>query len=433
MMNVFSQVSTRPLPLARTGSVAVVVALVVALGGCAAAPEQQSNNAQTTPALQELKPLSEDTLLATLTASAQKNLVPGAIALVTTPAGSVLASYGTTSLGDTRQPKATDVFRIGSVTKTMVAAAILQQVGEGKLNLTDPISQFIDDVPNGESITIADLLQMRSGLKNYLDTDGFASVFNVDMTHVWTPQQLLEFGFEQPAVGEPDEAFDYSNTNTTLLGLVAEKLDEKPLRDILHDRLFEPLDMTHTELPQATVTTLPDPMVQGYQYGVFPINHQALLSTEDQAAAVAGTLKPNMVAIQSPSWSWAAGGAISTADDLTKWAQALGGSELLGADLHDEWLTDMGPMDPANPDDGPQYGLGIEQARFGANRLYLHEGELPGFNTFMAVDPALDVQIVIWTNLALSLDGQPTAKAVAGDVIGQLYTTPLGTPTLPTD
>ncbi|XPP26184.1 MAG: serine hydrolase [Leucobacter sp.] len=140
-----------------------------------------------------------------------------------------------------------------------------------------------------------------------------------------------------------------------------------------------------------------------------------------------------MVAIQSPSWSWAAGGVISTADDLTKWAHALGGSELLGEELHQEWLTDMGPMDPANPDDGPQYGLGIEQARFGSNRLYLHEGELPGFNTFVAVDPAHDVTIVIWTNLALSLDGQPNAKAVAGDVIGQLYTTPLGTPALPVD
>ncbi|XPP26185.1 MAG: serine hydrolase domain-containing protein [Leucobacter sp.] len=288
----FNPATTRARHVAQTGSVALAVVLTAMFAGCAADPATPSTNTSAPQGSPELQSLSHDALEATLAASAQKNLVPGALALITTPEGSVFASYGTTALGETREPLASDVFRIGSVTKTMVAAVVLQQVGEQKLALTDPISQFVPGVPNGENITIADLLQMRSGLHNYLDTDGFASVFNADMTHVWTPEQLVEFGIGYPSGGTPGETFDYSNTNTTLLGLVAEQLDDKRLRDILHDRLFEPLGMADTERPDGTSLTLPDPMVQGYQYGVFPINHQPLLSAEEQAAAVAGTLQP---------------------------------------------------------------------------------------------------------------------------------------------
>ncbi len=410
------------------GCAGSLIAIALLVSGCAAGPAADAS--RTASATKELQSLTQAHLASTLAASVTENLVPGAIAVVTTPDGTVSASYGTTTLGETRAPQASDVFRIGSVTKTMVAAVILQLVREEKLALSDPIARLVAGVPNGQNITIAALLQMRSGLQNYLDTDGFATVFDHDMTTVWTPQQLVDFGFGYPAVSAPDTVFDYSNTNTTLLGLVAEKLDGKPLADILHDRLFDPLGMTDTELPSATTTALPSPLIQGYQYGIFPINHRPLLPDEEQAAAAAGTLQPNVVTVQSPSWSWAAGGVVSTVNDLMTWAKAMGGRELLGDTLHALWLDDVKPMDPANPDNGPQYGLGIEQSRFGPNRLYFHEGQLPGFNTFVATDPAHDVRFVIWTNLGVSPDGQATAKAVASAVIDKLYRTKLGTPVI---
>jgi D-alanyl-D-alanine carboxypeptidase len=424
----------RPTATARRRLVSIaglLIAAAVILSGCATNDAPHASGTPSAPP--ELKPLSHELLASTLAASAEKNLVPGAIAVVATPAGTVTASYGTSRLGESRAPRASDVFRIGSVTKTMTAAIILQLAREKKLALTDPIERFIPGIPNGQKITIADLLQMRSGLQNYLDTDGFARVFDQDMTHVWTPEQLVDFGLGYPAVSPSGTMFDYSNTNTTLLGMVAEQLDDKPLSDILHDRLFAPLGMTDTQLPDAVTTALPSPLIQGYQYGTFPINHRPLLPADQQAAAMAGILQPNTVTVQSPSWSWAAGGVISTANDLMKWAHALAGSELLGDELHEAWLTDLNPMDPSSRNNGPQYGLGIEQARFGSNRLYLHEGELPGFNTFVATDPAHGMRLVIWTNLALSPDGQATAKAAAGAIIAQLYRTKLGTAVPPTN
>ncbi|GAA4488987.1 serine hydrolase domain-containing protein [Microbacterium panaciterrae] len=406
-----------------------MIAAMLVLSGCSAgsAPATSSSSSATP----ELKVLSQKILQSTLATSAKKNLVPGAFAVVTTPDGTVSASYGTSELGAHRAPEESDVFRIGSVTKTMTAAIILQMVGEKKLALTDPISRFVPAVPNGQNITIADLLQMRSGLQNYLDTDGFATVFDQDMTHLWTPTQLTDFGFGYPAVSAPNTAFDYSNTNTILLGMVAESLDGTSLADIFQARLFGPLGMKDTRLPSARTTALPSPLIQGYQYGIFPINHRALLPADQQAAAAAGTLQPNVVTTQSPSWSWAAGGVISTAHDLTTWAHALGDSKLLGDTVHRAWLDDLKPMDAANPYNGPQYGLGIEQIRFGSNRIYLHEGELPGFNTIVATDPAHGMTLVIWTNLALSPDGQPTAKAGAQVLIDQLYRTKFGTAVLP--
>lgn len=427
-MNVAREPSARPIDRRAVG--VLVIAATLILSGCAAG--SAAHPSSTRAVTQELKPLTDDILAATLAESARQNLVPGAFAVVTSPAGTVSAGYGTTELGAGNTPRASDVFRIGSVTKTMTAAVILQMVREKKLALDDPIARFVPGVPNGQDITITDLLRMRSGLQNYLDTDGFASVFDHDMTHVWTPQQLVDFGVGSPVLSAPDSEFDYSNTNTTLLGMVAERLDGEPLADILHDRLFAPLGMTDTRLPDATMTTLPDPLIQGYQYGIFPINHRPPLPADQQAAAKAGTLQPTIVTAQSPSWSWAAGGVISNADDLMKWAKALGGSELLGDELHRAWLSEVRPMDPTRAQDGPQYGLGIEQTRFGSNRLYYHEGELPGFNTFVATDPTHGVTFVIWTNLALSPDGKATAKAAAGAVIADLYRTALGAPVLPT-
>lgn len=248
---------------------------------------------------QELKSLSAEELEVLLAASTEQNLVPGAFAIVTTPQGTITASAGTTEIGIERQPQASDVFRVGSVTKTMTGIVILQLADEGKLKLTDSIGTYIEGIPRGDEITIANLLNMRSGLHNYLDIDGFAAVFNTNMTHVWTPQQLIAFGLDYPAGAAPDTAFDYSNTNTNLLGLVAEQLDEKPLVEIYHDRLFKPLGMTDTELPDASRFTLPDPDVQGYQYGTFPINHGPLMPEADREAARDGTLQPNLVTEQS--------------------------------------------------------------------------------------------------------------------------------------
>src|SRR6202012_5747135 len=97
-------------------------------------------------------------------------LIPGAVILLRTPQGEFTATYGTTLLGATTPPRADTHFRAASNTKTMTAAIIMQLAQENKLSLDDPVSKYVSGVPNGDHITIAELLEMRSGLYNYTDS-----------------------------------------------------------------------------------------------------------------------------------------------------------------------------------------------------------------------------------------------------------------------
>jgi CubicO group peptidase (beta-lactamase class C family) len=368
-----------------------------------------------------LKLINQVTLQAVVDATAEELLVPGAVVILSTPQGEFTVSYGTTTLGATIPPRADTHFRIASNTKTMTAAVIVQLAQEGRLDLGDPISKYVSGVPGGDQITIADLLKMRSGLYNYTDAPEILASLDKDPTKVWTPDEVLTIAFKHPPYFPPGTDFHYDNTNYALLGLVAEERENgKPLARILQDRLFGPLGMKDTALPASTSNTLPDPYSHGYMYG----SSSFALVDQDyppdiQAAARAGTLKPNDYTNQNPSYASAAGGVISTAKDLATWMQALVGGMVFNSDYHHRWLDSLQPEDPSKPH-GQQYGYGITQLQFGPNP-YFHGGELPGYNSFMGYDPGNRVTLVVWTNLPVSLDGKPTANSIMLKVLDQVY------------
>ncbi len=96
------------------------------------------------------------------------------------------------------------------------------------------------------------------------------------------------------------------------------------------------------------------------------------------------------------------------ANELVTWVQALVGGKLLNAEMQKNRLASVLPITPDNPN-GALYGLGI--AKFG--KLYGHTGGLPGFNSFMGNDPDNAVTLVVWTNLAQSVDGRDPATTIA--------------------
>lgn len=371
---------------------------------------------------QALKPIDAAALRTTVESVAGELLVPAAMVLLNTPQGDFVFGYGTTELGAANPPHAGTHFRAASNTKTMTAAVILQLIQDGRLGFDDPISRFVQGVPNGDSITIRDLIAMRSGLYNFTDAPELAESLDRDPDRVWTPEEVLDMAFRRPAGFVPGAEFEYNNTNYFLLGLVAEKIDGKPLADIFEDRLFGPLGMKNTLLPVNTSNAIPQPYAHGYLYGG---TSYALVDApypaDLQAAARAGTLKPNDDTSQNPSPYFAAGGIVSTADDLAIWMRALVGGKVLDADYQRQWLDSPRPEDPTNPG-GQKYGYGISQITFGPNTIYFHGGEMPGFNSFMGHDPANDVTLVVWTNLTLSLDGRPTANALMVRLLDQIYT-----------
>ncbi|MGZ3553385.1 MAG: serine hydrolase [Vulcanimicrobiaceae bacterium] len=128
-----------------------------------------------------------------------------------------------------------------------------------------------------------------------------------------------------------------------------------------------------------------------------------------QAAARAGTLLPNDYTGLNHSFAAAAGGVISTANDLAIWIQALVAGRVLNAAYQRRWLDSLRPVDPSKPD-GQQYGYGISQLRWGQNTIYFHGGETAGYNSFIGYDLTNRVTLVVWTNLTVSPDDEPTAK-----------------------
>jgi D-alanyl-D-alanine carboxypeptidase len=134
-----------------------------------------------------------------------------------------------------------------------------------------------------------------------------------------------------------------------------------------------------------------------------------------QVAARAGTLAPGDQTDANPSWGWAAGAGISTAND-----------SLRGCGL---WFAAACSMPIGKPGASRACGRSIPQsdqrglwwaiAKFGP--LLGHTGELPGYNSFMGHDPDNDVTLVVWTNLAPAVDGHDPATAIARELIGLVY------------
>jgi D-alanyl-D-alanine carboxypeptidase len=408
----------------RTAGVAACIALAIA--GCSstteptAAPPTTTATAAPTPSA--LNTIDPNKFQAVVEATAKELMVPGAVVLLRTPQGDVTASYGTTELGARTPPAANTHFRIASNTKTMTAAVIVLLAQDGKLKFSEPISTYFPNVPNGENITIAELLKMRSGLYGYTEDPALAAVMDADPSKPWTPQEVLDIALRHPPPFAPDAEYEYNNTNYTLLGLVAEKVGGRPLAQQLQDRLFGPVGLEQTSLPAADDTSIPAPYSHGYMYGG---SYYALADepypAEMQAAARAGTLQPTDYTNQNPAYATAAGGAISTADDLATWMKTLVSGNVFNADLQQQWMTSLQAEDPDAPD-GQNYGYGISYQRFGPNAaMFYHGGELPGFNSFMGYDPDNDVTLVIWTNLTLSPEGKTTAQAMLPVMLDEIY------------
>ena len=408
----------------------ITVCMAVSLSGCSSAGEPTtalSPSATTTatslaPKNSALKTIDPQAFQTVVEAAAKQLKVPGAMVLLRTPQGNFNAGVGTTELGVQIPPAANTHFRIASNTKTMTGALIVLLAQDGKLKLSDPVSTYIPDVPDGENITVAQLLKMRSGLYGYTADPALAAAMDANPGKAWTPQEVLAIAFRHPPQFAPDASYEYSNTNYALLGLIAEKVGGRPLAQQFADRLFGPVGLTQTSLPAADDTSIPAPYSHGYMYGgSFYALADDPYPADMQAAAQAGTLQPVDYTNQNSSYATAAGGAISTADDLAAWMKALVSGKVFNADYHQQWLTSLQPEDPAAPD-GQKYGYGISYQRFGPNAaMFYHGGELPGFNSFMGYDPDNDVALVIWTNLTLSPDGRTTAQAMLPTVLDEIY------------
>ncbi len=315
--------------------------------------------------------------------------IPGAVVGVWLPGkGSYVRATGVADTA-TRRPMTSDVFlRIGSETKTFTVTALLKLVDDGRIRLDDPISRYVDGVPNGHRITLRHLAGMRSGLFPYSADPDFARALLSDPQRCFTPQEVLAYGYRHDNTFAPGTQFQYSNSNLVLLGLVIEKVSGQSLADFIESRVLRPARLHHTLLPQGP--EFPEPHPHGY-------------TNQTLTGEVADATNWN------PSWAWAAGAMISNLHDLRRWAPIVATGSLLSPETQAQRLKTLPTGLP-----GLSYGLGI----FETGGWIGHNGSIPGYQTVTVYLPSKKATLVIMINTDISSGGQEPSTLLARAVTG---------------
>ncbi|MCX4683852.1 beta-lactamase family protein [Kitasatospora purpeofusca] len=325
--------------------------------------------------------------------------VPGVIVNLSTPQGEYLKAFGVSDkVSGTAMVTGLNM-RIGSETKTFTVTGLLRLVDQGKAGLDDPIGKYVAGVPNGDTITLRQLSDMRSGLFSYTQDEDFVTALQADPQRSFTPDQLLAYAFKHPVNFAPGAEFDYSNTNTVLIGKVIEKLGGQPLGDFLKKEVFDPADLGRTLFP--TTNAFPQPHARGY-------------TNQTADGTIADATDWN------PSWGWAAGAMISDQADMKKWAKVLATGTLLSAPTQAQRLQ---PQPSAVPD--TWYGLGV----FYNHGWIGHNGSLPGYQTVVVYLPSAQASLVVLLNTDITYKGSAPstlfAKAITEVVSpGNVYDLP---------
>ncbi|UYM03605.1 serine hydrolase domain-containing protein [Solicola gregarius] len=308
----------------------------------------------------------------------------GVLAEVRDEHGVWRGTSGAAELGTTRKVPARGRFRAGSETKTFVATVVLQLVGEGRLRLNDTIEEWLPGaVPDGDRITMRQLLNHTSGLYDYQDTLPMPPTpeFFANRWRTWTPDELVERAVAEPPTSEPGSAYAYSNTGYVLLGQVIENVTGRSYAEEIERRIIRPLRLHQTSLPGVS------PLIRGpHPHGYLPTRLQGRTYLVDYTE-------------MNPSVFDAGGEIVSSAKDMNRFFAALLGGRLLPDRLLDEMTT------PGIA--GETYGLGLAWRDTSCGiRAYGNDGDALAYQswTFATQDRRREVTIALTPGINRDLD-----------------------------
>jgi D-alanyl-D-alanine carboxypeptidase len=322
------------------------------------------------------------------------NQTPGALIGIWSPEGTYVNASGVADLA-TKAPLEPDMqFKIASQSKSFTGNLILQLVSDGRVGLDDHISKWIDGVPNGDEITIRQLLNHTSGL-----ADGFTDPsVQAKAPTGCTVEELLTWEAKFPPVAEPGEKWSYSNYGFNLLGRVVELVEGKDLSTVLEERITKPLGLTRTSLATSSSNSgLTAPFTHGYGSG-------DLGPTEAPTAANDATNIPL-------SCLWAHGAMVSTLEDMHVWMSEM--ESLVSPEVWKEATTDMVPFVFGGMYNGPGEwfnALGFDVT----GGFYVAEGSFAGYESSTMYSPTLDTTIsVATTKMPSAINPPPMMQALA--------------------
>jgi D-alanyl-D-alanine carboxypeptidase len=297
--------------------------------------------------------------------------------------GMWLGAGGKADLHNNIVMKPCNISRVGSVVKMFTATTVLMLAEEGKLNLDDKISDYlqgdvISKIENADKATIRQLLQHSSGIYNYIQSLQFQTASLNDLIREWKPDDLLKYAYGKNAYFKPGEDVRYSNTGYIMLGMLIEKIEGKPFYTVFNEKIFTPLGLNLTRF--ASEDPIPDGIVRGYV-----------------------DLYSNLQVIESTYFSgWdyytADGGLISNPYDLNEFFRTLMNGQLINPNSLNQMLAWQTPKD-IDPEFFPMsYGLGIFRIETPQGIAYMHSGDAIGYYANMLYFPGDKTTIVYAVN-----------------------------------
>jgi D-alanyl-D-alanine carboxypeptidase len=266
-----------------------------------------------------------------------------------------------------------DRFPIRSVTKSYTVTLVLQLARAKAISLDDPIGKYVPDLGEIGAVTLTQLAAMESGIKNYSDPPEFQSQLVAHPEKHWSPRELVNLALPFGLMWPPASRYDYSNTNTILLGMAVEAVAGRPIAEIYRGCLFAPLQMTHTSYPDGMA--IPDPHPTPY------IVNGATGDIEECPVVNLSTFG-------------ASGGMVTTLEDFHKWGRALGEGRFVGRRLQELRMEHSRPATSGPEYD--RYGLGMGELK----GWWGHTGEGLGYQACTFYDPRAGGVICVLLNSA---------------------------------
>ncbi|MDH3753131.1 MAG: beta-lactamase family protein [Acidimicrobiia bacterium] len=355
-----------------------------------------------------VEPEPEADLTALVTAEVDEfmaaNSIPGMSVAVLLPDGeSITLARGVADIASGEPVTVDDYFRIGSITKPVTTAVVLQLVDEGLVDLDESVSTYLPGWAPGyefeDEVTVRQLLNHTNGFIEYAFDPGFYVEAGSRADVPYEPEEIIAFAADRGPQYDLGTEYQYNTTGFLAAGLLIEAVTGNAAADEIRTRLFEPFGLeeiylTPTELP-------PEPTVHGYARAelasaivaldVVPAGVGVLdVDGEQFADLLAG---PQEV-LQSSGWT--GGGLEAQLADVAGLMRGI----FAGGTLSDDALAEM-----TAPTLDTNYGLGLAVDTVAGELVYQHGGGVPGFRSHAAYLPERDIALAFSANLIpLELD-----------------------------
>jgi D-alanyl-D-alanine carboxypeptidase len=399
----------RPTVRSRPAALGIAVALLLtALAGCGsgttAAPDLWTGPKPTTTTMSAADAKAIDAVGQQIIATMGADLPGVWIGVWDAKKGYHVGAYGKAVLPDT-PATVDDHGRIGSVSKTFTTATAMRLVDQGKLAMDSTVAQVLPGLakryPSLAPVTVAQLIDMTSGIADYVNSGAVFKTYLENPRKTWTPAEIIDLS--QTMTNAKPGTAGYTSTATIILGEMIAAVSGQSVEDAVNQTARD-AGLRKTALAAPGDPTMPAPTSHGY---IFAPGVDSL--KEVGATVVAGTDVSNW----SPSWGGAAGAMYSTIGDLGLWAGTGFGSTLLSQKLGAARLG--GPTTKGAG--GDAYGLGL--THWGDNWVG-HTGQIIGWESFAAYNVVTGDVVVLMVNETGSLPASLSRLvAVANPELGR--------------